>query len=284
MNRRYLLLLVTIALGCCSCDDPSRSDQAISRLNQAKSHFDAAGEMTDRDSAIESLASAKILLNQAIDSDELENQDLADAYALRAAIHHSFGQYPLDESRMREAVSDLNSAIDLDPENLGHYYQRARAYDFLDENNLAIEDFTHILQVSPKSPRARGSRGFVFLELGDYDAAIDDLTAEIELDPSDMPYIESRGDAFAAIEDYQNAIDDYRRVKALLKELDAEIFGDRTSGGFSPALIDIETKIAVTFEKIEDLDQARAEYEEILSQNPNDPWANQRLEALGAEK
>ncbi len=202
---------------------------------------------------------------------------------MRAAVNHSVGQYPLDESLMEAAVTDLGLAIDLDSENLGYYFRRAMAYEFLDKHDLAIGDYTYILQIEPDSPAVQGSRGYSFLELGDYDAAIEDFTAELALDSDGMKNFELRGDAYKATEDYQRAIDDYLSAVAWYLEFRRQLFGDDYEAGKEATLIEIRTKIGVTYVKMSKLEEALAQYEDILKHDPADPWAKSRLEALSSE-
>lgn len=280
MSKRFSLFIPVLLLGCSPSDDSVRTELAIKAFNEAKEHVEAASATMSRDEAFAPKIAARALVTHAIESGGLDGENLAEAYALRASIHHSLGSYPLNEDLMREAVSDSDSAIDLDPTNLTHYYRRAMAYEFLGQHDRAIEDYTYVLQREPNSIGTQGARGHLLFEIGDYDAAITDFTAAIALEPDNMRYVESRGDAYKAIQEHQHAIDDYLKVKAWQKNFRTELFGDSAANGIDPALIETQTKIAMTYEKMGSLDQAINEYKEILEHDPLDAWAGSRLESL----
>lgn len=279
-NGISLFFFAIFVLGCCPNDESVRSELAMKALSQAKEHVEAASTTMSRDEAFEPKVAARALVTYAIESGGLDGKRLAEAYALRASVHHSLGAFPLDETLMRQTVSDLNLAINLDSENLAYFFRRAMAYNLLDQHELAIDDYTFVLSLDPNSLGTQAARARVFFEIRDYDAAIIDFTAAIALDLDDMQSVELRGDSYKAIEEFRHAIDDYVAVKAWRREFRAKLFGASAGDGIDPSLIEIQTKIAVTYEKMGQLDHATNEYKEILAHDPNDPWAKARLESL----
>lgn len=95
-------------------------------------------------------------------------------------------QARLDAGDIDGALSLLDEAIALAPDNADYYTARGRAYFFADDMTSALVDFSAALEIAPNAVALNG-RGAVHDALGDRAAAVADYEAAMELDP-DYPF------------------------------------------------------------------------------------------------
>lgn len=84
------------------------------------------------------------------------------------------------------AMDDYNQAIKLDPENILVYDARAHSKDHIGDYKGAIDDYSKILKLDPNNGEAYTARGKINLKLKNYQAAVKDFTEAIRLDPKDL--------------------------------------------------------------------------------------------------
>jgi len=81
-----------------------------------------------------------------------------------------------------QALSDLNKAIDLNPNSSNAYMYRGAVQN---DNNLAISDFNKAIDIDPKNSEAYFYRGkFYYRSVGNFTKAMSDFNKEIELNPN----------------------------------------------------------------------------------------------------
>jgi tetratricopeptide (TPR) repeat protein len=85
------------------------------------------------------------------------------------------------------AIADYSTAINLDPNSAGVYYDRANAYIVTGNVILAIDDLTAFIRLRPSFPESYYKRGLLYGELGDKDKAGGDFRKTLELEPSYAP-------------------------------------------------------------------------------------------------
>jgi tetratricopeptide (TPR) repeat protein len=81
------------------------------------------------------------------------------------------------------AVSSLNEAIKLDPDN--HFARSNRGYynSLLGDNKTAIEDFSAAIRLQPDDKMSYLNRGYTYIGMGDYATAVRDFEKALEIDP-----------------------------------------------------------------------------------------------------
>ena len=118
----------------------------------------------------------------------------------------------LEIQEFRNALLDVNSAmlvsINLDPDPEA-FFIRGRAYQYLDDHQNAIDDFTQLIRLQPGRHQPFGLRGTQYSHIKEWGKAIDDFTQVIRLQPNDGAAFGRRGDAYCAISEHQKAIDDF---------------------------------------------------------------------------
>lgn len=104
-------------------------------------------------------------------------------YFLRGVSYEKTGNLP-------QAISDWSSAIALYNWNPQYYLQRGRAYFELNQFQLAIQDFTHVIEMpvtitpgfNPQKGDAHYARGYVYFSQGETEKALMDLNIALKSD------------------------------------------------------------------------------------------------------
>ena len=155
----------------------------------------ARSQSTDKIAACNTLRRASVdgqikACTDLILSGGLTDKQLAQAYKRRGEAYFYF----LEENDL--ALSDLDAAIRLDPDDPHTFYVRGDARklkaaradgdDARELAALALDDFnTNIRLETNPSPLDYINRSNAFVLLGDYERAIEDLDEALRLDPSD---------------------------------------------------------------------------------------------------
>jgi tetratricopeptide (TPR) repeat protein len=96
-----------------------------------------------------------------------------------------------------------------DREDAKAYNERGKS--FMDEGmfDRAVEAFTEVIRLRPRSDVAYFNRGTAYLAQGRHEAALVDFNRAIQINPKDAAYYDNRGTAYARSGDYDSAIADY---------------------------------------------------------------------------
>lgn len=123
------------------------------------------------------------------------------------------GQALIDYGDNRAAVSTLNEAIRLDPEEPYSYTCRALAYMKLNNDSRALEDVNKALTLDPGNANASRLRGIYYLEKeGDYQKAIVDLGRSLKADPSSTTCNANMARAYMKLKLYDKAVEHWNNV------------------------------------------------------------------------
>lgn len=151
-------------------------------------------------------------LQEAIDLDPKH----ANAYFMRGGMHAS-------HRRCKEAIADFDRVIQMVPDSIDTFQDRAECKLHLKDYNSALADLNMAVAILASDGmtqhRAFVNRGKVHFILGNYDGAIDDLTKAITAYPNEFAIILraltylKKGDESSAVADlsglsarYQNAV------------------------------------------------------------------------------
>ena len=108
--------------------------------------------------------------------------------------------------KKEEALSDINKAIELEPENDVSYYYRGSFYEEEEELELALADYLKAVELDPQDSENYFRVAFVSYELGQYDIALS----------SYLLYIKQFGEDHAVYHNmaliYQNDLEDYEKA------------------------------------------------------------------------
>jgi tetratricopeptide (TPR) repeat protein len=123
----------------------------------------------------------------------------------------------LDNGQASLAIDGYTHVIEMDPSNSVAYNNRGIAYRQVSDLEKAIADYTKAIQLSPNYREAYTNRGLAFLDSADYEAAIIDCNRAIELDPTFWYAYSNRGLALWALGNRKAAVEDYAHVKELVE-------------------------------------------------------------------
>jgi len=136
--------------------------------------------------------------------------DYADAYLNRGRAYARQG-------KRDEAVADYGQAIQLKPDLAVAYFARAQLYGISDESK-AIDDYTSAVKVKPDYWNAYLERGFIYQATKQYDVAIADFTQVIQSSSDLRAKAEAyllRGLTYRYKADHEHATADFLSATAL---------------------------------------------------------------------
>ncbi|MCH5216689.1 MAG: tetratricopeptide repeat protein [Muribaculaceae bacterium] len=128
------------------------------------------------------------------------------AYVMRSDI---YARYNKD---FKLALSDMDEAIRLQPQNSSYFVNRAYLKYNLDDYYGAIADYDYALDLNGDDAVAHFNRGLLLAQVQDDDKAIKDFTFVISRDPSNIMALYNRAELYARTGAYRNAIADYDKV------------------------------------------------------------------------
>jgi tetratricopeptide (TPR) repeat protein len=113
------------------------------------------------------------------------------------------------------ALSDLNQAIQLNPNDASAYSNRGLVLKRKGLYDQAIREFDHAIALDPRDPKAYSNRGSVLNIQTLYDLAIADCSKAISIDVNFRPAYINRGEAYASKHMVDEAISDYTKAIGL---------------------------------------------------------------------
>jgi protein O-mannosyl-transferase len=163
-------------------------------------------------------------------------------YKNRGTAYSRAGNY-------RQAMEDLQKAIELNPTYSEAYNNRAGVYVSLGNYRQAVEDCDKAIEISPKYAMAYNNRASVQVSLGNYRQAIEDCDRAIELNPRYAEAYHNRGNAHARLGKYRRAIEDYDKALEMNPRY-APAYNSRagvyqSGGNFKRAVEDLDRAIAL---------------------------------------
>lgn len=171
------------------------------------------------------------------------NKDLPQAYSFRGNAKYNLGQYDI-------AVADFSLAIEIEPEDAEHYYDRSWSYCNMDNYEDAIIDMTKALEIEPQTSLYYFCRGRFEYWAERYKEAVVDLTKGIELKPTENKYL-FRANSYMELEEYNLALADFNSAI----EIDSE---------FAKAYY----RRGILYRKLEKLTEAEKDFKKAIELYP----------------
>ncbi len=141
------------------------------------------------------------------------------AYTNRGFAYNGLGNY-------RQAIEDLNRAIEIKPNYAEAYTNRGNAYGGLDNYRQAIEDYGEAIRLKVDSDRIYYDRGTLYAKHGQYQLAIEDLNRAIVLNPYYIKAYNNRGIVYTQMDIYQKALEDFNEAIRLKSDY-ADAYNNR---------------------------------------------------------
>ena len=119
------------------------------------------------------------------------------------------GYYFYDRGKYEDALTSLNWAIELEPDNPAALNNRGVTYARLERYDEALADYNRALELKPDYTDALYNRGTAYIRLERYDEALADYNRALELKPDYTDALCNRGTAYVKLERYDEALADF---------------------------------------------------------------------------
>jgi tetratricopeptide (TPR) repeat protein len=149
------------------------------------------------------------------------------------------------EGKFRESAEAFTKAAEAGYDRSISYLSRGAAYLKLREADNAIADFSSVIVLDEKSPRAYYYRGMSHAQNKDYSKAVEDFSKAIELKPDDGASIFARGASYLEMGKIDEAAEDIRNATNYLAATVqgyADTIGDKTHLDKILAILEGETR------------------------------------------
>jgi Flp pilus assembly protein TadD len=124
-------------------------------------------------------------------------------------IYNNRGNAYAGLGNYRQAIEDLNRAIEIKPTYADAYNNRGAVYIGLGNYRQAIEDLNRAIEIKPTYADAYTNRGAAYAGLGNHRQAIEDYGRAIEIEPGYANTYFNRGNSYRGLGNYRQAIEDY---------------------------------------------------------------------------
>ena len=131
---------------------------------------------------------------------------------LRAELAIQQGNFLLMLRQVDMAIEVYSHAIDLNPRAAHAYYNRGNVYHNRGELGDAITDYTKAIELNPNLTEAYNNRGNAYHITGDYKQAIADYTEAIRLDANYAIVYYNRGNVYHSKGEFNCAINDFTKA------------------------------------------------------------------------
>lgn len=217
--------------------------------------------------------------SRAIASGKLKGQQLAGAYAWRAAYYSRKG----DADR---AIADADARLRLNPVDAIAFRDRASFWLMKRDYERAMRDGDEAVRLNSKDPDNWNTRGFAKQQAGDYAGAIADYSQAIKINPKAAGFYSNRGNAWQLNDNLVNALADHDRAVALdpkdathwhnragarreAGQLDAALSDANRAAALAPKLPQAQAELGLLYRLKNDLPRAMAAYDRALALDPN---------------
>ncbi|MBE8949148.1 MAG: tetratricopeptide repeat protein [Quinella sp. 3Q1] len=132
----------------------------------------------------------------------------------------SLRAYYLDDKqnaiKAKEADNKIKTQLkDIAPTDKEKLRARAKAYQELEDYELAIKDYTRLTKLDASDAEAYSGRGVCYTFLKDYARALEDFNQAIRLNPTNISYYIERADCYSKLNNYEQAIADCDKITEL---------------------------------------------------------------------
>lgn len=180
-------------------------------------------------------------------------QDVIKKSPQKSRGYLNLGKAYLDRSDYRLALTYLNKAIQIKPQNYDAFNYRGLLLYRQGLHSMAVDDFTRAIDIDPTRTTALVNRGNVYRKTGQYTLALSDMNQAITKSPQDFRAYVNRGNIFAKMEMFEQALDDFRKVIKL-----------------QPHYLEVYKNIGNVYEFQGRYDLALAEYNKYIEYLPDD--------------
>lgn len=172
-------------------------------------------------------------------------------HAQSAKKFNKTGEKQLKSNQLNEAKASFTAAINLDPNLVEAYVNRADVHMKSGDNDAAIEDFDMVNKLDPKDEQAWLRNGNLNFDKKEYQKASTKFAGYLNLEPKDLAIYDRIITCLKTIEEYQKALF-YAKKKLEVKETPETHF-----------------EIANLYYILQNYKSAETSYREAINDSPN---------------
>ncbi|WP_045356369.1 trypsin-like peptidase domain-containing protein, partial [Microcystis aeruginosa] len=113
--------------------------------------------------------------------------------------------------RYDEGLAAINQAINLAP-RAAWYLNRGNLYSDLQKYELALSDYNKAIDINPNYAGAYNNRGILYKDLQKYELALSDYNKAIDINPNFAMAYNNRGNLYSDLQKYELALSDYNKA------------------------------------------------------------------------
>lgn len=106
----------------------------------------------------------------------------------------------------------INEAIEKEPNNPNHYFNRAMAFSRQNLLDLALANYSKAIEIKSDFAQAYNNRGNIHDKKQEYELALADFTKAIEISPDLLEAHNNRGNCLVHLNNLTAALDEYNRA------------------------------------------------------------------------
>jgi serine/threonine-protein kinase len=168
---------------------------------------------------------------------------------LAAWAHNRRGELRNDARERRDALSDFQDAIRLDPNCWSAIHNRGITLAQQAQPSAALRDFNRVLELNPGLAVASRNRAELLASLGRMEEAVRDYSQALRQMPEDASIYRARGNAWQRLGAYDKALADLNRSLSLLPD-QADVYTQRGNlsaemGNFDQALSNYQQALRI---------------------------------------
>lgn len=133
-------------------------------------------------------------------------------YPVRPGPYLDRGNHFQNIKMYREAISDYNKYIQLNPRNQSAYMNRGNAYERFKIYDSAMTDYNTVLRLKPNDTIANFNKGNIYDILGKYDSAVQQYDTVLMKDPHLAKAYYNRGTTYLSLKNYAAAVRDWEEA------------------------------------------------------------------------
>lgn len=130
------------------------------------------------------------------------------SYSQNAELYKTKAKQFFETGKYKEAISNLNLALKINPKDAKAIKNRAMCYEKLENYELAVKDYIDLLKYD-KSSETYGALAYEYMLLNKNKEAREYLTQAISLDPKEINYRYNLGLTYQSEKEYEEAIKIY---------------------------------------------------------------------------
>jgi serine/threonine-protein kinase len=211
-------------------------------------------------------------------------------WSMRAEAH-------LALQNLERTIADAEQSLELDWENPHAHWLAADAYYWMEDYGNAVYHYDETIRLEPTNLSIYQSRGMAHLKNYDLDEALEDFERVLRVEPDHVAAHYGRGKVLAEVGDYEAAINEFTTVlryerhtyewpffiedHPLIDRAGAYYEMDRLDEAMADLSMLIEQEPYLylpyyyrgqLFEEVEEYEAARADYQKLWENAPDDEW------------